>query len=487
MALNKIVGRQPQIKILQQALSSPDPEFISVYGRRRIGKTFLVREFFEENICFELTGILNASLHDQLENFAGSLCIAVGAGIQPKISSSWREAFLQLEHFIDSKGNNNPKGKQVVFLDELPWLNTPRSNFLPALQHFWNNYCSKKKDIILVVCGSAASWMIQHIVRSKGGLHNRLTRQIRLLPFTLAETRQYLQSRKITNLNNYSILQIYMALGGVPFYLSKIEPGNSPAQVIDALCFSESGSLRYEYDQLYQSLFENSEQHIKIVEFLSKKRKGHTRSEILEGIGIKSGGTVSHILEELEESGFIASHIPFGKKANDALIRLMDEFSLFHLQWIKPLGKQHPGAGYWLTRQNDPKYRSWAGYSFEGICQKHILELKNAIGISKIATIESPWRFKPAQNSGKSGAQIDLLIDRADGTINLCEMKFYNSEFIIDADYANELRNKMQSFREQTTTRKNIFITMVTTFGTKENSNSVALEIIDLNMDMLFQ
>jgi hypothetical protein len=288
------------------------------------------------------------------------------------------------------------------------------------------------------------------------------------------------------NLDMYSILQVYMAIGGVPYYLSKIEAGKSAAQIIDSLCFSDTAPLRYEYDQLYRSLFEKSEQHMKIVEVLSKKRKGYTRSEILESAGMQSGGTASQLLEELEESGFIESRIPFGKKANDSLIRLIDEFSLFHFFWIKPLGKQNPGAGYWLTRQSEQKYKSWAGYSFESVCMKHIAEIEKALGISVISTSVSPWRYQPPKEDEKSGAQIDLLIDRADRTINICEMKFYNSEFLIDAKYANELRNKVEVFRNQTNTRKNIFLTMLTTFGTKENEHSTSLEIIDLKMDVLF-
>jgi AAA+ ATPase superfamily predicted ATPase len=487
MALTKIIGRNPQKKILQQANDSQEAEFIALYGRRRIGKTFLIREFYEKNICFEMTGIYKAPLVDQLDNFAEALGKAIGASIQPKVPKSWREAFLQLENYIISLGKARLKGKKVIFLDELPWLNTPRSKFMAALQHFWNGFCTRRKDIILVVCGSAASWMIQNIVKSKGGLHNRLTRQIRLLPFTLAETKFYLQSRNMKSLDNYSILQIYMTIGGVPYYLSKIEKGKSAAQIIDSLCFSESAPLRNEYDQLYRSLFEKSEQHIRIVESLSKKHAGLTRTELLKSVGMKSGGTASQILEELEESGFIESRIPFGRKANDSLFRLIDEFSLFHLFWIKPLGKKSPGTGYWITRQSGQKYNSWAGYSFEGICIKHIKEIKNALGIFAIGTNESPWRFIPPKGSEETGAQIDLLIDRADRTINLCEMKFYSSEFVINAKYAKELRNKIAVFREQTHLQKPIFLTLITTFGTKENSHSTSLEVIDIKMDVFFQ
>lgn len=486
MSIEKIVGRKSQTEILKKAYESHESEFVAIYGRRRIGKTYLIREFFNEKITFELTGILGASLKDQLENFAGSMERAIGTGIQPKVPSSWREAFTMIERFLDSGMAGTTSVKKVVFLDELPWLNTPRSKFLSALQHFWNNYCTKRSDIVLIVCGSAASWMIQNIVRAKGGLHNRLTRQIRLLPFTLEETKQYLQKRNIRNLDNYSILQIYMAFGGIPYYLSFVESGKSPAQVIDALCFDGSGPLRMEYDQLYRSLFDKSGQHMKIIGLLAVKRKGLSRSEILQEAGLRSGGTASTIIEELEESGFIAAYVPFGKRKKDMTYRLVDEYSLFYLKWIKPLGKQNPGDGYWLTRQNSQKYKSWAGYSFEGICLKHVNKLKDALGISKVSTTESSWRFQPVENTEDSGAQIDLLIDRADGVINLCEMKFYAAEFVIDAKYAGELKEKVRIFRDQSKSRKNIFITLVTTFGTKQNPHSLSLEVIDLRSDVLF-
>jgi hypothetical protein len=487
MAETNIIGRIPQRRILQQAMDSSESEFIAVYGRRRIGKTFLIREFFEKNIRFEMIGIYNASLGEQLENFAEALGRYIGVGIPLKTPRNWREAFQQLEALIAAKGNSRSKGKHVLFLDELPWLNTPRSKFMPALQHFWNSFCSKRKDIVLVVCGSAASWMIQNVVRSRGGLHNRLTRQFRLLPFTLAETSQYLQSRSIKSLDHYAITQIYMAVGGVPYYLSKIEKGKSAAQVIDALCFADSAPLRFEYDLLYRSLFESSDQHIKIVETLSKTRKGFTRNELLNKTGLKSGGSATQILEELQESGFIESRIPFGKKSNDALYRLIDEFTLFHLYWIKPLGKTNPDPGYWLTRQQSSRYKTWIGFSFENICLKHIAELKRALGIAAIYTEECPWRFVPGSTSEQTGAQIDLLIDRADHTINLCEMKFYNAEFRIDAKYAKELRNKVSVFKEQTGTRKTIFITLITVFGILENKHSTSLETLEIKIEDLFK
>ncbi len=476
MGKQNIAGRQEEIVILNKILNSNEAEFIAVYGRRRIGKTFLLKEFFDSHICFEITGIYKATIQDQLFNFAQSLGKSSETGIIPQRPSSWQEAFIQLEAYLESPGLKKKSGKRVLFFDELPWLNTPRSKFLPALEKFWNSYGSRNNNLVLAVCGSAASWMIQHIVRSRGGLHNRLTRQIRLLPFSLGETEAFLKSRNI-KLTRYQIIELYMAFGGVPYYLKQAESGLSVAQIIDNTCFTKDGVLRNEFEQLYASLFEESHFHLKIVELLAKTRKGITRNELLKKIGLSSGGTATKIISELEESGFIESHVPFGKNFKDALYRLSDEFTQFYFDWIKPLGKQSPGAGYWLTKQNQPAKNTWAGFNFETICLKHVQKIKNALGIAMVETSESTWRYLAKKDSQQQGVQIDLLIDRRDATINLCEIKFSSKEFVVDAKYAEELRRKSETFKSVTKTRKNVFITMITTFGIANNEH--ALEVVN--------
>ncbi len=480
-----IAGRQDEIAILNKALASDEAEFIAVYGRRRVGKTYLVKSFFYDHICFEIVGMFNASLQEQLNNFARSLGKAGGTGILPQTPASWQEAFYQLETWLESPVMKEKRGKKVIFFDELPWLNTPRSRFLPALENFWNSYGAAKKDFALVVCGSAASWMIQNVVRSRGGLHNRLTRQIRLLPFTLSETAHFLKLKKI-KLTRFQIIELYMAFGGVPYYLKQAEPGLSAAQIIDSACFTKDGSLRNEYEQLYASLFEESHYHSKIVGLLAKTRKGLTRKELLDSSGISTGGTATKILSELEESGFIDSYIPFGKQAKDALYRLSDEFTRFHFDWIKPLGKNSPGAGHWLSLQNKPKKNTWAGFTFETLCLKHVQKIKEALGITGVETTVSAWRYLPEKNSIEKGAQIDLLIDRKDNTINLCEIKFANSEFVIDARYAAELRNKVEVFKRITGTRKNIFLILITPFGLAKNQYATEPVTNEVTMESLF-
>lgn len=486
MAKQNIIGRNAECSILAKALTSSEPEFIAVYGRRRVGKTFLVREYFEESICFELVGVHNASLKQQLLNFAQSLKNAMGIGIQPQVPKSWFEAFSILQQFLESINIRHINGKRVVFIDELPWFNSPKSGFIAALEHFWNSYGSKQRNLILVVCGSAASWMIQKIVQSKGGLHNRLTRQIRLLPFNLNETELFLKSRGI-HLTKFQITSLYMAIGGVPFYLLQVGKGLSSAQIIESLCFSKDGLLRTEFEKLFSSLFDQSEEHLRIIEILRQNKPGLNRKQILSQMKIKSGGTASKILNELEESGFISSGIPFGKKVNDAIFRITDEFTLFYFNWIKPLGKRDPGAGYWLSLQNDPKKRAWSGYAFEILCQKHIPQIKNALGISMVDTFHGPWYYRPEPDSTNTGVQIDLVIDRRDATINLCEMKFSENEFTIDMAYAKELRKKKEVFRTVTKTRKNIFITMITTFGILQNPYSLEVVSNSIQIESLFK
>ncbi len=480
-----IIGRVEEQNVLQSALKSPDPEFIAVYGRRRVGKTFLVSNFFKNLICFEITGIHNADKNEQLENFSIALGKAMGLGIRPQQPSSWFEAFRQLEQYLSSIPSGKNGRKKVVFIDELPWLNTPKSGFLSGLEHFWNSWGSKQKDFILIICGSAASWMIQNVVKSKGGLHNRITRRIRLLPFTLRETELFLKSRGI-KLTRFQITELYMAIGGIPHYLKQVEKGLSANQIIDKLCFSKTGLLYDEFDNLFSSLFDNSNRHLKVIKALAKEREGMTRNEILEKTGLPTGGTFSRVIDELEESGFIQSYVPFGKKTNEALFWLSDEYTLFYLLWIAPLGKKNAGNNYWLNRTGSPKRKAWAGYAFERVCIKHISKIKEGLGITGVETTEAPWRYIPKKGDTTPGAQIDLLIDRKDQTINLCEMKFSESEFSITKKYAEELRRKTDTFRKVTKTKKNIFITMITPFGVSKNQYYHQLVRSSMTLEQLF-
>ncbi|MBL8958051.1 MAG: ATP-binding protein [Myxococcaceae bacterium] len=468
--MSLLAGRERERSLLRQAVASPEAELIAVYGRRRVGKTFLVREHFAAELCFELVGAYEVPLDQQLGNFAAALATARRKHPLPQ-PRDWADAFRQLaEHLA-----RLPKSRQkrVIFFDELPWLASRRSGFMPAFEHFWNGWAVKQRGLVVVVSGSAASWMLEHLVTSRGGLHNRVTRRIRLEPFTLAETESYLAQRRIT-LTRYQLLELYIAFGGVPHYLKQLERGESAAQAIDRLCFSPDGLLRDEFGRLYASLFEHPERHEHVVRTLAKKRYGMTRNELIAAAGLTSGGRTTTLLDELDESGFVTRLPQFGFDTKDVVVRLTDEYSLFYLSFIEP-GR---GRGGWLTRRGSPAWRAWSGYAFEGVCVKHAQRLKRALGIEAVETHESAWKSRDAQ--------VDLLVDRRDLTVNLCELKFSEGEFVIDKRYAAELRNKRDSFRRATGTKKAVLLTLVTTHGVRDNAWRRELVDKELTMDALF-
>jgi len=471
--MSKLLGRYQEQEILKQALQSAKSELIAIYGRRRIGKTYLVRQVYKSYIQFEITGLHDATLADQLENFHLTLS---QKGMNTPKPKSWLDAFQQLSQYIDSLTSRK---KKVFFIDEFPWFATRRSKFLMAFENFWNSYASKRKDLVVVICGSAASYMVQKIIRNKGGLHNRLTEQIRVLPFQLAETREFLKSKGI-RYTNYDTLRLYMAIGGIPHYLEKLQKGESVDQAIDRLCFEKDAPLRTEFKDVFASLFHYYEQHSKVVRALSSARNGLTRQEVAKKCNIKTGGRLTTTLVELEESGFIEAYHAFRKIKKNARYRLNDEYSMFYLKFIeKSVAK---GKGTWLTKMSGQSYHSWAGFSFEMVCLKHIGQIKDSLGVSAVDTEFYSW----AGQGKDQGAQIDLLIDRADNVINVCEMKFYRGEFAINKKYAGELRNKLNVFGESTNTEKNLFLTMITSYGVKENQYSLELVQNQMTIDQLF-
>ena len=468
-----LIGREEERKILLDALNTGQSELIAIYGRRRIGKTFLIRQVYAQRVNFEFSGMHRGTLRQQLKNFHLAFPARLRKGKAP---ADWLDAIQLLGRYFDGlKG----KGKKVLFIDEFPWLDTHRSGFLAAFSHFWNSYCTKRKDLVVVICGSAASYMVQRVVNNRGGLHNRLTRRIRMAPFNLRETEQLLQHNKV-RLTRYDILQLYMALGGVPYYLHMVKRGESMAQAVDRLCFEPQGFLRGEFQNVFASLFEHAGNHEAIVRALAGVRKGLTRTAILRKSRVASGGTLTKTLSELEESGFIERYVPYDAK-KDPLYRITDEYTQFYLRHVeggKPIRRAH-----WAKEMGTPAYRAWSGFTFETICMKHVEEIKDALGIAGIRTTEGSWIGK----GDESGAQVDLLIDRDDNVINLCEMKFTNGPFTIDKKYAKELMAKTEAFRSSTRTRKSLFITFVTTHGLRQNAYSRQLVENELTMEALFE
>ncbi|WP_018627514.1 AAA family ATPase [Niabella aurantiaca] len=476
--MEEIIGRSEEIRILSDIKKTPEAELVAVYGRRRVGKTYLIRSFFENEIIFEISGLHNASLREQLENFRDCLLKAVPKRKLP-VPETWLQAFQQLIRILQLRP---AKKKKVVFFDEFPWLDSPRSGFMRAFENFWNSWASRQKNIIVVICGSAASWMIRRIVNNRGGLHNRLTRQIRLLPFSLEETEHFFRAKHM-HLDRYQVLQLYMAMGGVPQYLKQVKRGESAVQAIDRVCFAKDSYLANEFSNLYRSLFNSAQHHIAIVKALAGKPSGLTRNEIIQALRLSSGGGITQTLDELTESGFIRPYIPFGKTIKNSIYKLADEYSLFYMKFIA--ANKSSGKGTWIKLFNTPSWKSWSGYAFEAICQKHLEQLKSALGISGIHTRESIWRTT-APTSGRQGAQIDLVIDRNDRCINIFEMKFSTNPFILSRSYLSALMNKQELFIETTGTRKTVFLGFMTTYGVKNAENHSGVIQHQFTMDILF-
>lgn len=471
--MNPLIGRKEELKKLKSYLNSRKSEFVAIYGRRRVGKTFLVRKAYNNEFSFQLTGLANVSMEHQLGQFHAALLKSASiVGWEPKLAADWFVAFRQLTEFLEKL----PEGKKkVLFLDELPWLDTHNSKFLSGLEHFWNSWASARNDIVLIVCGSAASWMLNNLINNRGGLHNRITDRIKLVPFTLMEAEAFLVEKNAVY-NRYQTLLLYMAFGGIPFYLDFINPEKSAMQNINDLCFQQDAPFRYEFKNLYASLFNKHERHIAIIEALATKGKGLTRNEVIKSTKLSDGGGLTRILKELEESNFIRRYKAFGKKRKEGLYQLVDLYSLFYLKVIK--NTDEDDVDFWLNIIETPAFFTWSGFAFEMVCLHHVSQIKKALGISGVQTSIATWQSPEAQ--------IDLMIDRRDQVINLCEMKFSIHPFVIDKKYAGTLRNKVGSFRQGTNTKKALFLTFVTTYGIAQNKYS-GLVRNSLEMDVLFE
>ena len=458
-----MVGRIREQQELEASLSATEAQLIAVCGRRRVGKTFLVRESFHGKFFFEHAGIMHGTMSEQLVEFADSLRRAGLKGV-PALGG-WREAFNELERLIDRCRGN---GKKVIFIDEMPWMDTPKSGFLKAFEVFWNGWCSGRKDVVVVICGSATSWIVKKVFRNKGGLYNRATGRIFLEPFTLSECRELMKSRGIV-LGDDDLAEAYMIFGGVPYYWTLLAKGLSLAQNIDQLCFASNGKLRREFDELYASLFEAGGAHLRLVKGLAANKMGMSQKELLAAAGVSSGGNGKRYLEELEQSGFVRKFTSYGKRKRDSQYQLIDCFTLFHLKFIA--GESNPDEHYWQHSVNSPKVNAWRGLAFERVCFWHVRQIKQALGVSGVLTQVYCWRHV-ADDVYPIGAQIDMLIERADRVVNICEMKFSAQPFSIEKNYLERLKAKLGAFKQVTKTRLAIHLTFVTAAGLLHNKYS---------------
>lgn len=461
----QIIGREKEKRLLQEAFTSEKPEFIALYGRRRVGKTYLVKNFFENKHCafIYVSGMKNGSYEQQLKNFCDGLKEVIFPGLE--VPADWMEAFHLFTELIKKI---ELKKKIVLFLDELPWLATKKSKLLDALDYYWNRYWSHDSRVKLIVCGSAASWMLKKIIYNKGGLYNRITLQFRLEPFLLLETKQFLESNSI-HLTHRQILEIYMITGGIPYYLTQIRKGLSAAQNIDELAFNKQGVLYQEFDRLFESLFDQADMYVNLIRIISEYRYGIGQEEILKKSEFTStGGRAKEKLRDLEEAGFIMSFLPHEHKRKGIYYRLIDEYCYFYLKWIEPYKKhtQKFVKTSWASLRATSSWKAWSGYAFEVICLKHVNQIREALHLNP-SCFAASWRYEGQKE--ERGAQIDLLFDRNDDAITICEIKYTDEPFKIDKEYFLTLKQKIELYKKVTRTRKQLFLAFVASTGIKSN------------------
>ena len=475
-----VIGREVEQRQLLQALEAEESQFIAVYGRRRIGKTYLIRQTYKDKFAFQHAGLAKATKKDQLKEFADSLR---RYGLKEvKTLRDWQDAFHRLIDLLEAK----PAGKKIVFIDELPWLDTHKSKFLSAFEHFWNGWASSREDIILIVCGSATSWIIKKIVRNRGGLHNRVTRHIYLQPFTLRECRQYADKRHLA-LGDKDIITAYMAFGGVPYYWSLIDRGEPLTEAFDRLFFAPQAVLQNEFDALYASLFKNAGYYIKIVEALGTIKTGMQRAELLKAAKLTNNATFKTALRELEECNFIRQYKAIGKKTKEAIFQLMDNYTLFYFHFIRDNHTQD--AHFWQHTIGQDIQKAWQGLAFERVCLWHVEDIKRALGISGMLTSVSAWSYTPTEEEkkkGAKGAQIDLLIERKDNVLMVCEMKYYKEPVSIDADYAKYIRTRNAILGSQLKVKPAMVNTLIAPYGMINGRNSDVFDKVITLEDLLY-
>lgn len=466
-----MVGRKQELEELNKLYNSGKAELVAVYGRRRIGKTYLVDTAFENRITFRHAGLSPVEakdkkkglLKEQLEHFYFSLQLQGMA--KSHCPKSWLEAFFMLEKLLQSKDNGD---RQVIFLDELPWMDTPQSGFVTAFEGFWNTWACHRANIMVIVCGSANSWILDKLINNHGGLYNRVTYEIKLSPFTLGECKEYLESIGVM-LSDYDITQSYMILGGVPFYLRYFERGLSLAQTVDKLFFKKNAKLKDEYNRLFESTFSKPEAMKTIVEFLGKRNDGYTRRELVDGLGITDSGHLSKNLKALIASDFVQEYVPFGLGKREVHYRLVDPFCKFCLRFIN--GKEYLDKEFWQQNITSPAINSWRGFAFENICFNHIGKIKEALGISGVITSQSAWS-KRDNEEDDDNTQIDMIISRNDNVVNMCEMKFYSEEFTIEKSYHTTLMKRNKLLSSMIPKKAVIHGTLITTYGLTYNEYS---------------
>ena len=462
-----LIGRKNEIKKLNDCYSSDESSFVAIYGRRGVGKTYLIKNVFENRFTFRHVGIYKGTTQEQLHSFSSSLKEYGLTNFETP--QNWFEAFDLLKELIKYKNNTD---KKVIFLDEISWIYTQGSDFIKAFEHFYNSWCTGRNDILLIICSSITSWIMKKIIHNKGGLYNRLTEQIYLRPFSLNECEEFSIANKLS-LTKKQIIEIYMIIGGIPYYWTFYKKGNSVPQFIDNTFFVDKAPLENEFKYLFSSLFNSPKDYLKIVDSLSTKNIGLTRKQILSSTKIKDTGLFSSKLEELIDCDFVRRYSTYGQKKREIIYQLTDPFLIFYYHFLK--NKQNIDY-FWEEQINNPAINSWKGIAFERICFAHSYNIKKALGISGVLTSIYPWSVSKDLDKGIFGSQVDMVIERKDEIINLVEIKFCSGPYVITSKYFNELEKKKNDFITATKTNSSIHLTFITLNGVQENTYSKEIQ-----------
>lgn len=457
--MEKLIGREHERLLFQKYIASNRCEFIAVYGRRRVGKTFLIRNVFQDTFDFYVTGFMEGSKKEELDVFHEALRRYGYEGTKAK---TWMEAFRQLGTLLEQKAKTTQK-PLVVFMDELPCFDTRNSKFVHALDYFWNSQASWIDRLKFVVCGSATAWMIRNVIDNKGGLHNRVTHEIHLKPFDLYQTECYLQEHDF-RWSRLSIMQLYSIMGGIPYYLSLLDNDLELQDNIDRLFFSEDAEMRKEFARLFSSLYKQPEGYVSIIKLLATTKKGLTRQEIAGKLKIANNGHLTTMLDDLEYCDFIRRYNN-GTMQNNGIYQLIDFYSQFYHDFVK---KRVTDRHYWRHLIGTPQENTWYGLAFERVCMAHIPQIIHKLRYDTIHTEYYSWRSKESSPA----AQIDLVIDRADGNISICEMKYSQADYSFNKSEYNKMQNRINTFRTETNCRKGIQPVLITTYSLLKNEYS---------------
>lgn len=473
--MEPIIGREKEMRKLQALANSPRAEFLALYGRRRVGKTFLVNQVFDGQFAFKMTGVIEGSLKDQFTAFADAMDIF---GYEmPKQPTDWMSAFIMLKKAL--KKACSPDKRCVVFIDELPALDTDNSNVASALGYFWNEWASLQDNMVLIICGSATSWMITHVIDSKGGLHDRLTYEMPIHPFSLKEVEEYLEVHQFV-WNRQMTLQLYMVFGGIPYYLSLLDKGESMVQNVDRLFFSHDTIMRREFRRLFNTLYKSPNKYIDIIKALGKSGRGMTREQLASELKCANNGHLGNKLDDLVHCDLIRKNIVREKalKRKDAIYQLCDFFCAFFLTFID---RAEVETGYWKNHVNTPEINSWMGIAYERICMAHIQQIKHALRIDGISSLCYSWRSKETIPA----SQIDIVIERADKIVNICEVKYSQDEYEMNKEEYEKINRRKNSFVKETGLRHIPWLTLITTEGMAKGKYSEMFQS-QVTLDDLF-